>query len=136
MLHNKKPSRRSGIGRLTYALSYQYAGVKKAIEQDASIRLVLIIVALLVVVSMLLPIGRLERLILVCAMLLVVLVEFLNSAIEAVVDRISTEYHPLSGYAKDLSSVTVAISVLIASLCWAVIVAPVAIEWLSQWLGG
>ena len=61
-------------------------------------------------------------------MMLVVLVEFVNSAIESVVDRISLERHPLSGQAKDLGSVAVGIAVLMSGLCWLVIAGPVVVH--------
>ena len=57
--------------------------------------------------------------------MLVVLVEFLNTAIETTVDRISLEEHPLTGRAKDFACVAVVIAVLMMGLCWVVIVGPV-----------
>ncbi|MCH7742622.1 MAG: diacylglycerol kinase [Proteobacteria bacterium] len=50
---------------------------------------------------------------------------------EATVDRISVEHHPLSGHAKDLGSVAVGIAVLMSGLCWVVIAGPIAARWLS-----
>jgi diacylglycerol kinase (ATP) len=64
-------------------------------------------------------------------MMLVVLVEFVNSAIETAVDRISLERHPLAGRAKDLASAAVLLAVLMSGLCWVVIAGPIAIQWLK-----
>ena len=72
-----------------------------------------------------LPVGRLEHLVLVLSMMLVVLVEFINSAVERTVDRISNETHPLSKAAKDLASAAVLVAVLMSGLCWTVIAGPV-----------
>ena len=69
--------------------------------------------------------GRLERLVLVLSMLLVLLAELLNSAIEAAIDRISLERHPLSGRAKDLGSAAVGVALVMCAMCWLVIAGPV-----------
>lgn len=76
-------------------------------------------------VAALLPISILEKLALVFVLAFVLVVELLNSAIEAVVDRISLERHPLSKNAKDLGSAAVFMSVIVAVLTWAAILAPV-----------
>jgi diacylglycerol kinase (ATP) len=125
-------SKEGGLSRLIKALGHQYTGVRYAIGKDPAIRQELGAMVVLVPLSALLPVGTLEHLILVLSMMLVVLIEFVNSAIEATVDRISTEHHPLSGQAKDLSSVAVAVAVLMSGLCWVIIAGPVAIQWLSQ----
>jgi len=84
----------------------------------------LIALTILVPVSAVLSLSNLEHLILVLTTMLVVLVEFLNSAIETTVDRISLEPHPLAGQAKDLGSAAVFIAVLMWGLTWLVIVGP------------
>jgi diacylglycerol kinase (ATP) len=87
---------------------------------------------LLVPLATLLPVSRLERLLLVLSMLLVVLAELFNSAIEAAIDRISFDRHPLSGRAKDLGSAAVAVALLMSALCWLVIAGPVLLQWWSR----
>jgi diacylglycerol kinase (ATP) len=64
-------------------------------------------------------------------MLLVMVVELLNSAIEATVDRIGTERHPLSGLAKDLGSAAVAVALLMSIACWIVIAGPTLVDTLA-----
>ena len=81
---------------------------------------------------MLLPITRIERLILILSLLLIVLVEYINSAIEATVDRISLDSHPLSKQAKDFASVAVAIAAIMSSLCWIMIAGPLVVAWLGK----
>jgi len=62
--------------------------------------------------------GPVERLLLIGSWLLVMIVELLNSAVEAVVDRVGPERHELSGRAKDLSSAAVMVALLLAALTW------------------
>ena len=119
---------RGGFRRLSSALRYSYAGFRHAFRHEAAIREELMVLAILVPVSTALPVSNLEHLILVLTMMLVVLVEFLNSAIESTVDRISLERHPLAGQAKDLGSAAVFIAVLMWGLSWLVIVGPVVIR--------
>ncbi|RZL05101.1 MAG: diacylglycerol kinase, partial [Rubrivivax sp.] len=71
------------------------------------------------IAALLLPVSAIEKLLLVGSMVLVV--ELLNSAIEAVVDRISLERHPLSGNAKDFGSAAVMLTVLLSAAAWAVV---------------
>ena len=65
--------------------------------------------------------NSLERLLLVGSLLIVLLTELLNSALETVVDRISYEHHELSGRAKDLGSAAVLVSLAIAGITWGII---------------
>ena len=119
-----------GFRRVVSAVQYSFKGFRHAVQNEAAIREELIALAVLVPVSALLPISDVEHLILVLSMMLVVLVEFINSAIESTVDRISTEHHPLSGHAKDLASAAVLIAVLMSGLCWVVIAGPLVVSWL------
>ena len=121
---------KDGLRRLLNAMRYSYAGMRHALKSEASIRQEFIALAVMVPVSMVLPITAIEHLILVLSMMLVVLVEFLNSSIEAAVDRISLERHPLAGQAKDMGSAAVGIAVLMSGLCWVVIAGPVVARWL------
>lgn len=121
-----------GLRRLVNALGYSYAGVRHAVRNEAAIRQELFALAVLVPLSALLPVGDIEHLILVLSMMFVVLVEFLNSSIEAAVDRISLERHPLAGQAKDMGSAAVGIAVLMSGLCWVVIAAPVVLRWIHR----
>lgn len=118
----------SGLTRVINALGNSSRGFTTAIRNDAAIREALIGLAIFVPVSAVLPVSDLEHLVLVLSMMLVVLMEFVNSAIETVVDRISLERHPLSGHAKDLASVAVGIAFMMAGLCWVVIAGPVLVR--------
>jgi diacylglycerol kinase (ATP) len=97
------------------------------VGKDRSVRQTVIGLFLLIPVVVWLPVQRLEHLLLVFSMMLVVLAEILNSAIEQVLDRVSLETHPLSKAAKDTAAAAVAAAVLMSGLCWTVIAGPVAL---------
>lgn len=117
------------FARLLPALRASVAGFAHATRDEAAFRSELVGSALLVPLAVLLPVSALERLVLVLTMLLVIVVELLNSAIEATVDRISTDHHPLSGQAKDLGSAAVALALAMSVAAWVVIAGPVAAAW-------
>jgi diacylglycerol kinase (ATP) len=121
----------TGLRRLINACGYSAAGLRHALEREAAIRQELAACIVLIPLALLLPVPPVERLLIVLSMLLVVLTEFVNSAIEAAIDRISLERHPLSGQAKDLGSAAVAVALLMSALCWIVIAGPVAMRWIS-----
>ena len=121
----------TGFRRLVNACSYSAAGLRHALKREAAIREELIACVVLIPLAVLLPVPAVERLLIILSMLLVVLTEFLNSAIEAAIDRISLDRHPLSGQAKDLGSAAVAVALLMSALCWIVIAGPVAMRWLG-----
>lgn len=118
-----------GLRGLSNALRFSWAGFRHAMAHEAAIRQEIIMLVILVPFSAWLPVTDVEHLILVLSMMLVILVEFINSAIEATVDRISAERHPLAGQAKDKASTAVAIAVLMFGLSWTVIVTPVLVRW-------
>ena len=97
---------------------------------EAAIREVGIGAAVLIILSALLPVTNIEHLVLTLSTMLVVLVEFVNSAIESAVDRISEDHHPLSGLAKDYANVAVVIAVMMMGLSWLVIGGPLLMRWL------
>ena len=118
--------------RLSRAISFSVSGIRHALTNEAAIRNEFISLSVLVPISALLPITDIEHLVLVLSMMLVVLIEFINSAIEATVNRISIELHTLSKQAKDMASAAVFISVLMSGLCWTVIAGPVLLKWLRS----
>jgi len=125
----------AGLGRLVGALRCSVAGLRYAARNEAAFRQELIASALLLAPAIALPVARLERLVLILSMLLVMVVELLNSAIEATVDRIGTERHPLSGLAKDLGSAAVAVALLMSLACWIVIAGPTLVDLLAGTAG-
>ena len=112
---------RSGLLRVAGAMRYSLAGLASAWKHEHAFRQELCVIVPAVVVALLLPVTALKKLLLGSTMVLVLVVELLNSAIEAVVDRVSLERHPLSKNAKDFGSAAVMLSVLLAVVAWAVV---------------
>lgn len=115
---------KTGLRRLLNAFGYSLQGFRAAWQNEAAFREEAMLTIVLTPVALLLPVTGLEKLLLILSLLLLVLVELLNSAIEAVVDRIGPEIHPLSGRAKDLGSAAVLIACLILGLTWLFIAVP------------
>lgn len=129
MLHNEQQisefKSKSGLARIMKASVYSVQGLKHAWCSEHAFRQELMVSIPALCVAALLPVSILEKLALVFVLAFVLVVELLNSAIEAVVDRISLERHTLSKNAKDLGSAAVFVSVIVAALTWAAILAPV-----------
>lgn len=81
-----------------------------------------------VIAALFLPVATLEKIVLIAVLVLVLIVELLNSAIEAVVDRVSLDANPLSKNAKDFGSAAVMLSILLAAAAWAAILLPMLIK--------
>ena len=124
--------RSSGLRRLVNALRYQSDGIRHGLMHDSAIRQVSFTCIILSIIAVFLPVSRIECLLLILSLMLIVLVEYLNSALEAVVDRISLEPHPLSKIAKNFGSVAVCIAVLMSGLCWVVITGPLLYKWFTS----
>ena len=108
----------SGGGRLYRALLCSIFGFKAACKHEEAFREELLLCIVLIPLGLWLGRTGTERALLVGCLLLVLIVELLNSAVEAVVDRIGTEHHKLSGRAKDLSSTAVALAILNVISTW------------------
>ncbi|WP_100642495.1 diacylglycerol kinase [Alteromonas facilis] len=111
----------TGIKRVFLAAKNSAVGIRWMLKNEAAFRqeCALLICALPFVFWM--DFSLVERLLLIVSILFVMLTETINTAIEAVVDRISDEIHPLSGLAKDLGSAAVAISMVIAAAIWVIV---------------
>ncbi|MFB9887803.1 diacylglycerol kinase [Balneatrix alpica] len=107
-----------GFSRIIKATGYSWQGLCQTFKQEAAFRQELALAALLMPFSWWLADTLLTWLMLVASLLLILICELLNSAIEAVVDRIGAEVHPLSGQAKDMGSAAVFISLGLAALVW------------------
>lgn len=109
---------KKGLERLWNAFFYTLAGLRDAARHEAAFRQELWLAAALVPVAILLPVSLIAKAMLIGSVILVLIVELLNSAIEAVVDRISLERHPLARRAKDYGSAAVFLSLLTLTLAW------------------
>lgn len=112
---------RGGISRVFKATGYSLAGLRAAILGEAAFRQLLVLSAVLIPLACVLNVSALERAVLLLVVFVALIVELLNSAIEAVVDRISLELHPLSKQAKDMGSAAQLVSLLMILTVWLVI---------------
>lgn len=113
-----------GLSRLRRALGYSWAGLRAAVRHEAAFRQELALGLPALLLAWWLAPGRWQALALTASVLLVWVVELLNSAIEAVADAVSVERHPLLGRAKDLGSAAVMLCLLLAVITWAVVFWP------------
>lgn len=113
---------KSGVKRIYGAFHYSIEGFKSAWKNEHAFRQELMLVVPATVIALLLPVTPLEKLMLIGVLVLVLIVELLNSAVEAVVDRVSLERNPLSKNAKDFGSAAVFLTLSLAVATWAVIV--------------
>jgi diacylglycerol kinase (ATP) len=114
----------SGWRRVLAAAGYSWAGLKVAVRHEAAFRQELALGIPMVALAWWLAPGRWQALALTASVVLVWIVELLNSAIEALADSISRDAHPLIGRAKDLGSAAVMGSLLLCGLTWAVVFWP------------
>jgi diacylglycerol kinase (ATP) len=114
-------AKESVLRHIGKAFIWSAAGVKAAWKNELAFRVEAIIIIILVPVGLWLGRTAAERALLIASCLLIVITELLNSAVEAVVDRIGTEHHELSGRAKDMGSAAAFFSMLTAGIVWALI---------------
>jgi diacylglycerol kinase (ATP) len=112
---------KSGMKRIFSAFFYSIDGLRAAWRQEHAFRQELVLVVIGIVIALFLPVSAFEKLMMIAVLVLVLVVELLNSAIEAVVDRVSLERHALSKNAKDFGSAAVLLTFLIAVATWAVV---------------
>ncbi|MGZ5201609.1 MAG: diacylglycerol kinase [Telluria sp.] len=112
---------KSGLRRILNAFYNSADGFKAAWQNEYAFRQEILVFTVATVVALALPVSGFQKLVLVGVLVLVLIVELINSAIEAVVDRISLERHPLSKIAKDIGSAAVALALGLAAATWAVV---------------
>ncbi len=110
--------------RIWQAFQWSMKGLRAAWQVESSFRLEVYLCVVLVPLGLYLGQTGVERFLLVSVLLLVLIVEVLNSAIEAVVDRWGPEHHDLAGRAKDMGSAAVFLSDVNAVVCWLLILWP------------
>ena len=112
-----KPGK-SGLIRIKNALGYSMSGLRMALLSEAAFRQELALALVLTPVALWLGDTPLEIALLIIPVWLVLIVELLNSAIEAVVDRVSPDCHELAKRAKDMGSAAVLLSIILSVACW------------------
>jgi len=111
----------TGLKRIINATGYSWLGLKAAYKHESAFRQELWLAVFLVPLGYFLGRDWTDKAALICSVLFVLVVELLNSGIEAVVDRIGDEPHKLSGRAKDMGSAAVFIALVITALVWAAV---------------
>ncbi len=111
----------TGIKRIISASGYSLKGLRACWRMESAFRQEVAGAVVLIPLALYLGDGGLEKAVLIATCMLVLVVELLNSGIEAVVDRIGHEYHELSGLAKDIGSAAVMLSIATLIGCWTLI---------------
>jgi diacylglycerol kinase (ATP) len=121
-----------GVTRAWHALKNSIVGIRVAIREESAFRQELTLAAILAPCGIVVPVAPVERAALLASVLLVLIVELLNSSVEAAIDRISLERHELSKRAKDFGSAAVLLALGVCVLTWALIVGPLVRDWLAR----
>lgn len=112
-----KPGLR-GLPRLIAATGYSLRGLRAAWNYEEAFRVEALLAIVLIPAAFWVGESLVHQLLLIIGVVLVLIAELVNSAIEAIVDRVGAELHPLSGQAKDIGSATVFVSMLLCGLIW------------------
>ncbi len=112
---------KKGIRRLINATGYSVEGLKAAFKNEAAFRQEMALTAVMIPAGLWLGTTGVERGLLVASCLMVLITELLNSAVEAVVDRVGLEHHLLSKQAKDMGSAAVLLSLVMTMTVWGLI---------------
>jgi diacylglycerol kinase (ATP) len=119
---------KTGLIRILHAFFNSLAGLGDAWTHESAFRQEVALAAIMIPAACVVPVMPVERALLVTVVLLVLIVELLNSSVEAAIDRISFDHHSLSKRAKDIGSAAVFVSLVLAVAVWAVILVPVALR--------
>jgi diacylglycerol kinase (ATP) len=124
-----------GPRRVWNALRYSMRGLAFALRVESAFRQELTLAVILVPAALALALPPLETLALIASVVLVLIVELINSSIESAVDRISLDHHRLSGRAKDLGSAAVFLALLLCLATWLLLAGPAIAARVAHWSG-
>ncbi|WGE90046.1 diacylglycerol kinase [Actinobacillus arthritidis] len=113
-----KPENKANFQRVIRATGYSLKGLKVAYIHEAAFRQEVWVSIILIPLALLIGNDVIEKILLLGTVFLVLIAELLNSAVESVVDRIGSEYHELSGRAKDIGSATVFMAMVLLAITW------------------
>lgn len=114
-----------GIARAWHAAKNSWCGLVYAFQEESAFRQELTLLILLTPIALLLPVSLLEKSFLISSLIMVLIIELLNSSVEAAIDRISFDHHDLSKRAKDFGSAAVMLALFVATLLWAAVCTPI-----------
>ncbi|ELI5721056.1 diacylglycerol kinase [Vibrio fluvialis] len=120
MIKSGKPGDK-GLRRIIKATKYSFQGFQAALKHEAAVRQEFALLLILTPVSLLIDVTNIEKVLLIGSLFIILITELLNSAVEAIVDRVGTEYHELSGRAKDIGSAAVFVALANAAVVWGII---------------
>lgn len=112
---------KTGLTRVWNAFHYSMAGLAAAYRNEDAFRQEAWLAAVLIPVALFLPVGALGKALMIASVLLVIIVELVNSALEATVDRISLDHHHLAKRAKDIGSAAVFVALVNVVVVWGLI---------------
>jgi len=118
----------SGVRRRVNALFYSLSGLALAFRHESAFRQEIALAIVLIPAACLLPLGAVERVLLIASVLLVLIVELLNSSVEAAIDRIGFDTHRLSKRAKDLGSAAVLLALTALVVTWLLLAGPLLLR--------
>lgn len=110
-----------GIRRVINAATYSFKGIAQCFKREPAFKEEMILAAFMLPFALWVDVGVVEKIILVATVLLVLITELLNSAVEAVVDLVSPDHHELAGLAKDFGSAAVFFALILCAFSWAMI---------------
>ncbi len=113
---------KTGVRRVLNALRYSMDGLRAAYTGEDAFRQEVLLAAALIPLALCLPVSGLGKALMIASVLLVLAVELINSAIEAVVDRVSLDRHALSKRAKDLGSAAVLLALINVAAVWGCVI--------------
>ena len=108
----------TGIKRIINAFGYSCAGFKQTFKSEAAFRQDLLFCAVMFIISLFLKVTLIQWLLMITALFFILIMELINTAIEAIIDRISADYHELSKKAKDIGSLLVLMSFVLTFIIW------------------
>ncbi|MPW38038.1 diacylglycerol kinase [Vibrio sp. B1Z05] len=108
----------TGFKRIIKATRYSIQGLQAAFKHEAAFRQEVTLAILLIPIAFLVDVGHVERMLMVLSLFIVLIAELMNSAIEAVVDRVGSDFHELAGRAKDIGSAAVFVALGLVVYIW------------------
>ncbi|WP_414830848.1 diacylglycerol kinase [Alteromonas sp. H39] len=111
----------TGFIRIWFATLYSLKGLKAALKSEAAVRQEMAAMLILIPLCFVLDVSTIERVLLIMSLCIVLIAELLNTAVEALCDRVSTEVHILIAKAKDIGSAAVFVALVQAVIVWALI---------------
>ncbi len=115
------PPKRKGIPRLMAAARYSLAGLRAAFASEEAFRLEVLVLVVGTPLALWLGESAVEKVLLIGSLLLLMIVELLNTAVEVLVNRIGSGYHELSGKAKDIGSAAVFVAMAMVAMVWGIL---------------